>query len=326
MNAKAIFIFCCVALFTSCTSKGENNSNPSTSKPVINIKDARVTRTNTATKIRFYVDLSASSKQEISVRYSTESGTAKVDSDFKATSSTLNSQQGQQKLHIDIPIIVDSLHQPSQKFYVQLSNAKNAKITKAKTTGTIVNDGTYLPTDNSGFISSESYPGYKLVWSDEFNEQKLNKHEWNYETGTGSSGWGNNELENYTSRPKNIFLSSGNLVVAAHKEDYGGNHYTSARITTQNKKTFTYGRVDIRAKLPVGHGLWPALWMLGNNISSVGWPKCGEIDIMELVGKNPRQIVGSFHWQKADGSEGTFTNTYTLSSGDFKVLLKSAFI
>jgi beta-glucanase (GH16 family) len=315
MKLITLFFLCCAAFLVSCSKKGVDNPKPPTNEPSIKIKDATVTRTNTAAKIRFFVDLSASSKQKTSVQYATKSGTAKADSDFKSTSGTLTFQPEQQELYIDVPVLVDSLRQPPQKFYVQLSNAKNAKISKNKAIGTIINLGTYFPTDNSGFKSPKSYPGYKLVWDDEFNGKKLNKNDWNYET--GGDGWGNNELENYTSRTNNLFLSSGNLIIAAHKEDYGGNHYTSARITTQNKKTFTYGRVDIRAKLPVAHGLWPALWMLGNNISTVPWPKCGEIDIMELVGKNPHQIVASFHWQKANGKEGTVNNTYSLSSGDF---------
>lgn len=169
----------------------------------------------------------------------------------------------------------------------------------------------------SDFVSPSSYPGYHLVWHDEFNEKTLDTTNWNYETGTGGNGWGNNELEYYTSRPQNVFLSGGNLIIEARKESYSGSNYTSARITTQGKQQFTYGRIDIRAKLPVQTGMWPALWMLGSNISSVGWPQCGETDIMELIGKNSQQVVGSFHWKKTDGSEGTFNNTYSLTSGDF---------
>lgn len=169
----------------------------------------------------------------------------------------------------------------------------------------------------NGFISPRSYSGYHLVWHDEFNEKTLDTANWNYEIGTGGNGWGNNELEYYTSRPQNIFLSDGNLIIEARKESYNGSNYTSARITTQNKQQFTYGRIDIRARLPVQPGMWPALWMLGSNISSVGWPQCGETDIMELIGKNAHQVIGSFHWKKSDGSEGTFNNSYTLPTGDF---------
>lgn len=159
------------------------------------------------------------------------------------------------------------------------------------------------------------YPGYRLVWQDEFNGTELRSADWNYET--GGSGWGNNELEYYTSGNKNAYLQNGNLVIEAKKEDTGNRNYTSARITTAGKHEFQYGRIDIRAKLPVQTGMWPALWMLGNDISSKGWPYCGEIDIMELIGKNPKQVVGSFHWKNDDGSEGTFNNRYDLAAGDF---------
>ena len=159
------------------------------------------------------------------------------------------------------------------------------------------------------------YPGYRLVWQDEFNGTELRSADWNYET--GGSGWGNNELEYYTSGNKNAYLLNGNLVIEAKKEDMGNRNYTSARITTAGKHEFQYGRIDIRAKLPVQTGMWPALWMLGNDIGSKGWPYCGEIDIMELIGKNPKQVVGSFHWKNDDNSEGTFNNRFDLASGDF---------
>ena len=159
------------------------------------------------------------------------------------------------------------------------------------------------------------YPGYWLVWQDEFNGKELSTGDWNYET--GGSGWGNNELEYYTAADKNAYLQNGNLVIEAKKEDMGNRNYTSARITTAGKHEFQYGRIDIRAKLPVQTGMWPALWMLGNDIGANGWPLCGEIDIMELIGKNPKQVVGSFHWKNEDATEGTLNNRYNLSQGDF---------
>jgi beta-glucanase (GH16 family) len=317
MKLVNLFLLCCAIALISCSKKGVNKPKPPSNKPNIKIKNATVTRKNTVTSIRFYVDLSSSSNQKVRVDYTTKSGSAKDGDDFKPNSGTLTFQPGEKEQTIDVSVLADSLRQSPQKFYVELSDPQNAKIAKAKATGTIMNEGTYLPTDKSGYTSQKSYPGYKLVWSDEFDEKKLDKDEWNYEIGTGDNGWGNNELEYYTSRPQNVFLSSGNLVIEARKEEYSGSDYTSTRITTQGKKEFTYGRIDIRAKLPVNHGMWPALWMLGSNISSVGWPKCGEIDIMELIGKNPKQVVGSFHWQKSDGSEGTVNNSHTLSSGDF---------
>jgi beta-glucanase (GH16 family) len=162
---------------------------------------------------------------------------------------------------------------------------------------------------------SAVYPGYRLVWRDEFSGSELGANDWNYET--GGSGWGNNELEYYTTGNKNAYLLNGDLVIEAKKEDMGNRNYTSARITTAGKHEFQYGRIDIRAKLPVQTGMWPALWMLGNDISAKGWPLCGEIDIMELIGKNPKEVVGSFHWKNDDLTEGTLNNRYDLTQGDF---------
>lgn len=138
---------------------------------------------------------------------------------------------------------------------------------------------------------------WSLVWSDEFNGTALNTSNWTAEIGTGSNGWGNNELQYYTNRTENLQVTGGNLVITARKENYSGMGYTSARIKTQNLKTFTYGKIEARIKLPSGQGLWPAFWMLGSNITTpnMGWPKCGEIDIMERVNNNS-SVNGTVHW------------------------------
>ncbi|HEX5552274.1 MAG TPA: family 16 glycosylhydrolase [Chitinophagaceae bacterium] len=309
-----LLILCAFVSFSSC-SNGKDHHDTPTLSPTVKISDATLGRTSADAVCRFYVKLSAAADQPATVHYATGDGTARAGTDFTAQSGVLTFSPGETELNIDVKIGGDSLRQAAQTFYVQLSDPVNCTLATAKATGTITNDGTYLPTDTSGFYSPQSYPGYKLVWRDEFGGSSLNENDWNYET--GGTGWGNNELENYTSRPQNVFLSSGNLVIEARKEDYQGSHYTSARITTQGKKEFTYGRIDIRAKIPVAKGMWPALWMLGGNISTVPWPACGETDIMELIGKNPSRVVGSFHWKKADGTEGTYNDTYNLTTGDF---------
>ena len=122
---------------------------------------------------------------------------------------------------------------------------------------------------------------WQLVWSDEFNGNDgslPDSTKWAMET--GNWGWGNNELEYYTSRAVNAQQKSGNLVITALKENYGGSAYTSARLKTQGLFEHTYGRVEARIKLPFGQGIWPAFWMLGADIDTAGWPSCGEIDIM----------------------------------------------
>lgn len=134
----------------------------------------------------------------------------------------------------------------------------------------------------------------QLIWSDEFNGTSINRANWVFETGN-NNGWGNNELEYYTSRADNATLHDGNLLIIAKKENYGGKSYTSARMKTQGLHNFTYGKIEARIKAPVGKGIWPAFWMLGKSISQVGWPKCGEIDILEHINNN-KEINGTIHW------------------------------
>lgn len=168
---------------------------------------------------------------------------------------------------------------------------------------------------DDGYTSPLTYDGYTLSWNDEFDGTTINSSNWAFEIGTGNSGWGNNELQYY--RQENAWVEEGVLTIEARKESYSGSSYTSSRIKTQNKLSFQYGRIDIRALLPEGQGIWPALWMLGNSIASVGWPQCGEIDIMEMIGGSGRenQTHGTVHWDN-DGHMYV-GGTYTLQTGTF---------
>ena len=149
---------------------------------------------------------------------------------------------------------------------------------------------------------------HSLVWSDEFNTPGApDPAKWGYDLGNGSGGWGNSELQYYTNRPENVIVADGKLKITAKREDYNGAAFTSARILTKNKFSVKYGKVEVRAKLPTGAGTWPAIWMLGSNIDAVGWPQCGEIDIMEHKGSEPNKIYGTLHYPghsggNADGS------------------------
>lgn len=131
---------------------------------------------------------------------------------------------------------------------------------------------------------------YQLVWSDEFNGTALDESVWTIQT--GGNGWGNNELQYYTTRQENVRVEDGNLVIEARKEAYENREYTSGRIMSKGKKDFLYGKLEARISLPSGGGLWPAFWTLGK---SGTWPGCGEIDIMEFVGNNPGRILGTLH-------------------------------
>ncbi|MGB5927445.1 MAG: glycoside hydrolase family 16 protein, partial [Cyclobacteriaceae bacterium] len=161
------------------------------------------------------------------------------------------------------------------------------------------------------------YDGMNLVWQDEFSGSSLNTADWSYEIGDGCPnlcGWGNNELEYY--RQENTSVQDGYLTITAKQEAFGGRSYTSSRIKTQGKQNFQYGRIDIRAVLPEGQGVWPALWMLGSNITSVSWPACGEIDIMEMIGGaggRDRTVHGTIHWDN-NGSYANYGGDYSIPS------------
>lgn len=148
---------------------------------------------------------------------------------------------------------------------------------------------------------------YQLVWSDEFDGITGDLPDpsiWTYDTGTGQNGWGNQELQYYTDRPENVSHDGlGNLVITAIQESYEGSTYTSARIKTQGLRAQTYGRFEARIKTPFSQGLWPAFWLLGSNIDQVGWPQCGEIDVMELRGQEPSVIAGSIHGPGYSGGD-----------------------
>ena len=168
---------------------------------------------------------------------------------------------------------------------------------------------------SNGFESPTSYDGMELVWADEFDGTALNTDDWNYDIGTGVNGWGNFEDQYYAE--DNVSLLDGHLVIEARREALGGKQYTSSRITTEGKQDFQYGRIDVRAVMPSGNGMWPAIWMLGSNFSEVGWPFCGEIDIMELFGeRGDNKVYGTVHWDNA-GQYAQFGGDTTLPSGGF---------
>ncbi len=166
-----------------------------------------------------------------------------------------------------------------------------------------LNDGTVGPPPPT--------PQWNIVWDDEFNGASIDQSIWTFETGN-NGGWGNSELEYYTSRTNNAYVSGGLLHIVAQQESISGFSYTSARMKTQGLyATPTYGRFVWRAKTPAGVGMWPALWMMGTNISSVGWPSCGEIDVVENNGADPTFVQGSLH-----SNAGGPTGKYFFTGGD----------
>lgn len=160
------------------------------------------------------------------------------------------------------------------------------------------------------FLNNTSQPGWKMVWSEEFNYSGLpDPQKWEYDTAGNSFGWGNNEKQFYTSADsRNAWVNNGVLTITALKDSIGGKKYSSCRLRTKGKGDWLYGRFEIRAKNPTGIGTWPAIWMLPTDGVYGKWPACGEIDIMENVGYDPDTIVGSSHTKKYNHSIGTQKN------------------
>ncbi len=145
-------------------------------------------------------------------------------------------------------------------------------------------------------------PGWTLVWHDEFDGSAIDPANWTYDLGAG--GWGNGEAEYYTARPENARVENGLLIIEARQEKYEDSYYTSARLKTQGLQSFQYGRIEARLKVPSGAGLWPAFWMLGSDFDGTNWPDCGEIDIMEYIGREPDLILGTAHGPGYSGALG----------------------
>ena len=157
-----------------------------------------------------------------------------------------------------------------------------------------------------------------LTMSDEFDvEGAPNSEIWNYDTGTGIDGWGNNELQYYTDRSENVTVQNGLLVISAIEENYNGSSFTSTKLVTKGKFSQAYGRFEARIKVPGGSGLWPAFWLLGENVDVDGWSQCGEIDIMEYRRQEPTKVSGSIHGPGYSGltdPQGQVTKSYDLGN------------
>jgi beta-glucanase (GH16 family) len=300
-------------LFPAC--KAKDMPSPANSLPKISIASAETVETNSSSLLTFKVFLDKKADKEVTVTYKTIDNTALAGSDYVAKTGILTIAAQNTEGVFDITILGDSLREIQEEFYIELSNSINAEIVTARTYGSIKNDDYSVPTSNDGYSTPMIYAGYALEWGDEFSSPDINEAAWGYDI--GGNGWGNQELEHYTNRKDNSFISSGNLVIEAAAEKYSGNNYTSARMLTKGKKEFQWGRIDIRAKVPTAKGIWPALWALGGNINQKNWPACGEIDIMELVGKEPNNVYGTAHWGNVGSPSINKGNKYTLTSGVF---------
>ena len=315
-NFKMIHFFFLIASLFSCDKKEVDPVDPVDPLPEITVFDVTQERDSVAvTTFRFFVNVSKPSDKIIKVSYATEStGIAVAGIDFIAASGVLSIPAGETLAYIDVSVPGKNVYEADEDFYLVLSSPENAVITDNKATGIIKSNKSLQQTDPTGYTTPSSYPGYTLKWNDEFNGTSIDQNNWGYDL--GASGWGNNELQNYTSLNANSYIANGSLVIEAIKGPNG--NYTSARMITKGKRTFQYGRIDIRAKLPKGQGIWPALWMLGTNIDNVGWPACGEIDIMEYLGHQTSTVHGTAHWgAQGSTSSQSSSSRFDLTSGNF---------
>jgi beta-glucanase (GH16 family) len=313
---RSIVVFLCIAVLSCKKGGGGDNPGP---KPKVSIEDASSNEGNSGTTaLAFIVRLNQASSSAVTVTYSTTEGGARAGEDFTAvTNQSITFQPNELQKTISINVIADDIREGDDAFTVMLTGATNGNIDRFVATGTILNDDTRVPFTNAGYDAPTTYPGYTLAWADEFASGSLDNASWTVEGGDGCPnicGWGNNELEYYTGRPENLFFQDGKLIIEARKESFSGKNYTSSKIVSRGKKVFKYGRIDIRAKLPKGKGIWPALWMLPQNNVFGGWPTSGEIDIMELVGHEPHKSYATVHYGPGPGST-SINRGYTLTGG-----------
>ncbi len=175
-------------------------------------------------------------------------------------------------------------------------------VTALKGGNTIITLSNGLESVSSRVAVERTWGEYSLVWSDEFDGTTLNADNWSVEV--NGNGGGNQEKQYYTDRQENLRIEDGCLIIEARKEDYNNREYTSARINSREKRYFKYGKIEARMMFPKGGGTWPAFWMMGNDYKKVGWPKCGEIDIIEHVGNQPRMASFALHTPDKNGTKG----------------------
>ncbi len=300
-----LLIFCIV--FSSCK---ENLVTPS-----LLVRDISTQEGNDTQTLNVIVSLSETCDRDVKFHYSTMANTATKGVDYIEQQGDITISAGSKSATFSLKILGDTIVETEESFWISFTQPNGLNIPTPYSTVKITNDDTDAISFIDGYNTPKVRKGYSLVWADEFEGSSLNLNDWSYEI--GNSGWGNNELQYYQSGNKNVTVSNGTLTITAKKESINGANYTSARIKTQGKKSFTFGRIDIRAKLMTGQGYWPALWMLGESISSVGWPACGEIDIMELVGHKPSTVVGTAHWGLPGNNSTYISRNYSLSGTDF---------
>lgn len=289
---------------------GDSSTAPNTPMPIENIVDLTIDNAvgfeqNDETLLTFQVSASENVITPVVIDFATTGGTATADLDYIQSVGQVTIEAGQRFATFQITVLPDDINEVDEQVEVTITTDQANIIGNGTATGSIAdNDDPVFEED--GYRTANSFTGYSLVWEDEFNGTELDMDSYTFEMGDGCPnlcGWGNNELQVYRGAPDNTKVEDGKLVITAQQES--DSEFTSSRIITRDKREFRFGRIDIRAKLPEGQGIWPAIWMLGANINEVGWPASGEIDIMELVGHVPNESHGTAHWGNS-GDPSTF--------------------
>ncbi len=298
---RILFAFFIIVM-TAC----EKTPDPEiTEKAQISISDAEAFESVDNSTLTFEISTASLSEEDLTVNYKVSGETAEPGVDFTAIEGSVLIEAGSFKASFTVDIIDDLVKEVDEKLIVEISGGENIEIADDIAVGLIKDND---KADNgSGYDTSKDHYGYTLAWDEEFDGESLDADCYNFEIGDGCPnlcGWGNNELQQYTDLPENVKLEDSKLIITADRQ--GPGTFNSARIQTKGKKEFMFGRIDIRAKLPKGQGIWPAIWMLGSNIDEVGWPVCGEIDIMELVGDKPKTSHGTAHWGAPGDGFSTF--------------------
>lgn len=306
-----------IVILTLACSKGTDN--PPVVVPSLDLVALTVIERNVNFTVCANVRLSVATEETVSLTVSTQNGTAEDGKDFIGISGRqIEFLPGTVSRDVCIEIIGDTEHEKDEYFLLTVTDVTGAELPAVPGQVTIENDDieTEVRIPERGYRTPESYAGMDLIWRDEF-DTGIDPDYWTFEIGNGNDGWGNAESQYY--REQNARIQDGHLVITARDEQFAGFDYTSTRMITLNNFSFRYGRVDIRAALPYGQGIWPALWMLGESFPTVGWPACGEIDIMELIGGGPGRdnvVHGTAHWE-ANGAHTQYSQAITLNSGTF---------
>ena len=287
-----IHFFLTIILFSNCSSSEEIGE----AIPIIQLQNTvTLEGSDGILNIDFEINLDESFTKDIVLNYTTDDGSAFQSLDYKKVEGQITIPSGDIKAAIPLEIISDKIKEGDEVFRLIFESEMEVEFNQTTASITINNDDSELPYQTEDYTTPNSYAGWKLSWSDEFSETEINQDWWTHEIGNGDNGWGNNEMEYYTNGKENSRIENNQLVIEARDDSWNDKKYTSARMITKDKKSFGFGRTDIRARLPEGQGIWPALWMLGISIDQKSWPACGEIDIMELIGNLPSTSHATVH-------------------------------